>query len=161
MAYCDSILIDEDGFCVGTATAPDFDRRLYFGGSGKEGSNFIPGNALVVTERFLAGVPGDLDTSDRDKLWRHMAELGEFGIAIHVKDRDYFYRQRNGQMSGHGKQLEKDPRYGENGFFALWPKNIQKPHWEEWTALSRATQLELLRIMPNADTKAWDSYLYA
>lgn len=157
MAYCDSILIDESGFCFGTATAPDFDRRLYFGQDGNGGSNFIPGNALVKTERFLAGIPKDLNAPfNLDKHSRHMAELGESGGAVRIPNRDFFYRQRDDQMSGYRKQLEKDPRYGKDGFFALWPKDIPKPHWIEWVGLPRVKQLELLEIMPNAGNIVWD-----
>lgn len=153
MAYGDSILINERGYCVGTATAPDFDRDLYFGTDGKGGSNFIPGNAIVLTERFLAGRPHDLDTANRDKLFRHMAELGDNGAAVHVADRIYFYRQRDGQMSGHGQQLE------DVEFFARLPEDVPKLHWREWVNLPRTEQLQLLTRMPNADTSAWNHYL--
>ncbi len=159
MAYCDSILIDSFGLCVGTATAPDFNRTLYFGEDEKGGSNFIPGNALVVTKRFLSARPKDLDAIDRDKLWRHMAELGEVGTAVHVTSRDYFYRQHDGQMSGHARQLEQDSRYGEKGFFARWPADVMKFNWRQWLALPQAKQQELLLMIPNTDTKAWEHYL--
>ncbi len=152
MAYCDSILIDEREFCIGTATAPDFDRDLYFGRDGVEGKNFIPGNALVVTKTFRESIPEDLDTADRDKWWRHTAELGQNGKAHHVAERHYFYRQRDGQMSGHGQQLK------EKEFFSHWPQGVAKPHWGQWLDLRPEARLVLLQKMPSTGNGAWDHY---
>lgn len=158
MAYSDSILIDGKGVCCGIATAPDYNRNLYFGLNGAKRSNFIPGNALVVTERFREGVPSDLDASEWDKWLRHTAELRGDGIAIRVKDvenkprRDYFYRQQPDQMSGHGKQLE------EREFFARWPEHIPKPHHKTWSEYPRKEQIKLLKEMPETDTRHWNQY---
>lgn len=152
MAYCDSILIDEKGLCIGSATAPDFDSDLYFGRDGVEGKNYIPGNALVVTKIFKHSTPRDLNAVDRDKWWRHTAELGENGKAYHVAERLYFYRQRDGQMSGHGQKLK------EREFFLAWPQEAAKPNWRQWLDLRPKERAALLEIIPATRNEAWDHY---
>lgn len=171
MTYSDNILIDKNGVCCGTGNAPSFDRDVYFERDNYKGENYIPGYALVVTERFLKGVPRDLDTRNRDKQLRHMAELGDNGIAVHIgflndgdgtanniAGRHVFYRQHETQMSGHMDQLGQDPRYGEGGFFARWPEDLPKPHWREFVNLPRETKIGYLAKMPRADTQGWNRY---
>lgn len=157
VSYCNSLLIDEHGFCCGAGTAPNFDRATYLRETDTEESNYIPGNALRVTKRFMDGKPKDFEPN-RDKHKRFVAELGEDGIASRADGRHFFYRQHADQMSGHMDQLAEDPRYGPCGFFDQWPQGERKPHWREWLALQREEQTRLLSLMPNADTMGWQRY---
>jgi len=157
ISYCNSLLIDEHGFCCGAGTAPNFDRSTYFRETETEESNYIPGNALRVTERFMAGTPKDFD-HNRDKHKRFVAELGEMGRASRVDGRHFFYKQHADQMSGHMDQLAEDQRYGPGGFFDQWPQGERRPYWREWLALQREEQTRLLSLMPNADTMGWQQY---
>jgi hypothetical protein len=161
MSYSDSILIDEKGNCVGLGTAPDFDREMYFfGGEELDGVNYIPGNALVVAKVFKSAVPNNF-ANDRDKLWRHQAELGYDGVAIHIwrqeanslrQARNYFYRQVRDSLSNHSAVLD------EEGFLQRWPEGVPNHHWKRWLELPREEQIALINKMPNVCTTRWNSY---
>ena len=61
-------------------------------------------------------------------------------------------------MSGHKRQLETDPKYGKDGFFAGWPEEVRKSNWKEWLQMLRDEQLHLLGMMPETDTTPWNNY---
>ncbi|MAG92015.1 hypothetical protein CMO83_05040 [Candidatus Woesearchaeota archaeon] len=148
MVYSDNLLIDKEGRIFAKGVAREFTRETYFDPNPKKNTNYIPGNALVLTDVFLAGIPIDLKTSNRDKKLRHVAELGDNGEASHLPNPLFFYRQHPDQMSGHWNQLSRDNQFGKGGISDAWPKDISRYHWREWLQLPIEKQLQILSRMP-------------
>jgi len=148
MVYSDNILIDQGGIIFARGISRTFSRETYFATNLDKSSNYVPGNALVLTGRFIAGTPDDLETANQDKKLRHMAELGKDGLGFHIPRPTFFYRQHHTQMSGHWDQLRQDPQFGERGILDAWPKDVSRHHWRSWLELPNSDKSHIFGKMP-------------